>query len=114
MERYEFKQKDSKTGRLTLVLATATGGFGLIYVRSKVIVPGDAAATSSNIMASEFLYRAAIVSSLFSQIFMFFLGLTLFHLFKEVNRWLATVLFASVLISIALAPDQGCKGSTAG
>ena len=84
-------------------LSTVTGGFSLIFIRSSVIVPGDATATAANLMASEFLFRAAIVSSLFSQVFLFFLGLTLFHLFKEVNQWLATVLLASLMISVAIA-----------
>jgi len=84
-------------------LSTVAGGFGLIFIRSNVIVPGDASATAANMLASEFLYRAAIVSSLFSHILLFFLGLTLFHLFKEVNRWLATVLVASMMISVAIA-----------
>lgn len=84
-------------------LSTVTGAFGLLYIRSNVIVPGDAAATAGNIMASEFLYRAAIVSSLFSHVFLFFVGLTLFHLFQEVNRRLATVLVASMMISVAIA-----------
>ena len=88
---------------LLWLLSTAAGGFGLIYIRSNILVPGDAAATAGNIMAAESLYRAAIVSSLFSQIFMFFLGLTLFHLFKEVNKRLATVLVASVIIAVTIA-----------
>ena len=96
-------KKTARLAGLLWPLSTATGGFGLIYIRSNVIVPGDAAATAGNIMAVESLYRAAIVSSLFSQIFMFFLGLTLFHLFKEVNKRLATVLVASVMLSVAIA-----------
>jgi hypothetical protein len=84
-------------------LAAVTGGFGLFYIRSYVIVPGDAAATAANIVASEFLFRAAIVNNLFSQIFMFFFGLTLFHLFKEVNKRLATVFLASVMMTVAIA-----------
>ncbi len=84
-------------------LSTVTGAFGLISIRSNVIVPGDAAATAANIMASESLYRAAIVSSLFSQIFLFFTALTLYHLFKEVNQRLARVLIASMLVSVAIA-----------
>lgn len=96
-------QATARQAGLLWFLSTVTGAFGLLYIRSNVIVPGDAVATASNIMASEFLYRAAIVSGLFSQVFMFFLGLTLFHLFKEVNKWLATVLLAAVLISIAIA-----------
>jgi hypothetical protein len=84
-------------------LSTVTGAFSLITIRSNVIVAGDAAATAANIMASEFLYRAAIVSSLFSYIFLFFTALTLFHLFKEVNQWLARILVASMLVSVSIA-----------
>jgi len=94
------------TGRmagLLWLLSTATGGFGLIYIRSNVIAPGDAVATAGNIMAADSLYRAAIVSSLFSQIFLFFLGLTLFHLFQKVDKRLATALVASVIIAVAIA-----------
>ena len=88
---------------LLWLLTTVTGGFGLFYVRSRVIVPGDAAATAANIIGSEPLYRAAIVSSLVSQVLQFFLGLTLFELFKEVNKRLATVVLASVLMSVGIA-----------
>lgn len=84
-------------------LSAVTGGFGLIYVRSNVIVSGDAAATAGNIVASEFLFRAAIVSSLFSQVFMFFFGLTMYYLFKEVNKAMATVFLTSVMMSVAIA-----------
>src|SRR5712692_7043313 len=88
---------------LLWLFAVVTGGFGLSYVRSKVIVPEDAAATVANIMASEFLYRAAIVGTLFSQIFMFFFGLTLFRLFKGVHEVLATVFLVSIMMSVGIA-----------
>ncbi|HEX8846426.1 MAG TPA: DUF4386 domain-containing protein [Pyrinomonadaceae bacterium] len=88
---------------LLWLLTTITGGFGLVYIRSNVIVQGDAGATAANIVASEFLFRAAIVSTLLSQVFLFFLGLVLFHLFKEVNRRLATTLLASAMMTVGLA-----------
>jgi predicted benzoate:H+ symporter BenE len=88
---------------LLWLLTAVTGGFGLFTIRSRVIVPGDAAATAANIMASESLYRAAIVSTLISQVLLFFLGLTLFRLFREVDRRLATVLLASVMMTVGLA-----------
>jgi hypothetical protein len=84
-------------------LSTVTGGLGLLYVRSRVIVSLDAAATAGNIMASEFLFRAAIVSNLSSQVLLFFLGLTLYQLFREVNKVLARVLLASVMMTVAIA-----------
>jgi len=88
---------------LLWLLTTITGGFGLFYIRSRVLVPGDAAATAANILALEPLYRAAIVSSLVSQVLQFFVGLTVFELFKEVNKRLATLALASVLMSVGIA-----------
>jgi hypothetical protein len=54
-------------------------------------------------MASEFLFRTAIVSNLFSQVLLFFLGLTLYQLFREVNKALARVVLASVMMTVAIA-----------
>jgi hypothetical protein len=88
---------------LLWLLTTVTGGLSLIYIRSNVIVSADAAASANNLMTNEFLFRAAIVSGLFSQLFMFFLGLTLFHLFKQGNKRLAMVLFASAMIAVGIA-----------
>ena len=88
---------------LLWLLATVTGGFGLFYIRSRVIVPEDAAATVANIMASEFSYRAAIVGILVSQIFLFFFGLTMFRLFKGVHEVLATVFLISIMMSVGIA-----------
>lgn len=86
-----------------MFLMAVTGGFSLVYIRSNVIVPGDAAATAANIMSGEFLYRAAIVSGLFAHIFLFFFGLTLFQLFREIDKWLATVLLASIMMTVGIA-----------
>lgn len=88
---------------LLWLLASVAGGFGLMYVRSRVIVTGDAAATVANIMASEFLFRAAVVSNLLSQVLLFFFGLTMYRLFREVDKALATVFLASVMMTVAVA-----------
>ena len=99
---YSLKKRARLAGLLWF-LAAVTGGFALLYVRSKVIVSGDAAATAGNIVASEFLFRAAIVSNLFSQLFLFFFGLTMYRLFKEVNKALATVFLTSTMMTVAIA-----------
>jgi len=99
----DSNKNTARLAGLLWFLSAVTGGFSLLYVRSKVIVVGDAAATAGNIVASEFLFRAAIVSNLFSQIFMFFFGLTVYHLFKEVNKALATVFLTSVMMTVAIA-----------
>ena len=55
-------KKTARLARLLWFLSTVTGSFGLLYMRSNLIVPGDAAETAGNLMASEFLVRAAIYS----------------------------------------------------
>ena len=97
-----FRKRMARRAGLLLLLTAMTGGFGIFYVRSFVIVPGDAAATAGRIVSSEFLFRAAIVGTLSSQVFFFFVGLTLFRLFEEVNKPLATVLVASVATSVGI------------
>lgn len=85
------------------LMAVVTGGFSLSYIRSNIIVVDNAAATAANIAASEFPYRAAIVSGLVSELFLFFLGLTLFQLFAGVNKRMARAMLASILISVGIA-----------
>jgi len=69
---YSLKQTARVAGLLWVLVAVTTG-FSLIYVRPKVIVSGDAAATINNIIAFESLFRAGIASSILSQIlFLFF------------------------------------------
>jgi len=96
-------RQTARLAGLLYLLAAVTGGFGLFYVRSNVIVQGDAAATAGNIVASEFLFRAAIVSNLCSQVFMLFFGLTMFRLLKEAHKALATVFLASIMLTVAVA-----------
>ncbi len=45
-----------------------TGPFSLIYVPSKLIVRGDAAATAGNILAHETMFRLAILADLVGQV----------------------------------------------
>ena len=99
----DSNKNTARLAGLLWFLSAVTGGFSLLYVRSKVIVVGDAAATAGNIVASEFLFRAAIISNLFSQVFLFFFGLTMYHLFKKVNKALATVFLTSIMMTVAIA-----------
>src|SRR5258705_10931883 len=87
---------------LLWILVGVTTGFSLIYVRPKLVVSRDPAATAANIMAFESLFRAAIASSILSQIFLLFFGLTIFQLFKGADKTLATVFLASVLVGVAI------------
>src|SRR5580765_4198961 len=88
---------------LLYLLSAIVGGFGYAYIRNKVIVPGDAAATAANVLAAELTFRAAIVATLISQVLMFFFGLTLFRLLKGINQTWATIFLASIIISVTIA-----------
>ena len=77
--------------------------FNLGFVRQSLIVPGDAAATVNNIMASESLFRLGIVSDLIAQTVFIFLVLILYKLLKPVNKNLALLMVILALVGIPIA-----------
>lgn len=78
-------------------------GFGILYVPSQLVVPGDAATTASNIIASEGLFRGAIVSNLIGQTIFIFLPLVLYRLLKPVDKNHALLMVVFVLIAVPIA-----------
>ena len=68
---------------LSLVL---TAPFSLLYVPGKLIVRGNAAATASNILTHEMLFRLCIVSELLSSVIFICLGLALYRLLSSVTK----------------------------
>jgi hypothetical protein len=73
---------------LTLVIAPLR----LIYIPSKLIVSGNAAATASNIAAHQTLFRLGILTDLFTAVMGIFLTLALYRLFKGVDQFLAAMM----------------------
>jgi hypothetical protein len=90
-------------GFLYLILAPFTA-FPLFYVGSTLVVPGDAAATASNIMASEGLFRAGIASESIVFLIEVVLIVLLYVLLKPVNKTLSLVAASARL---AMAAIQG-------
>jgi len=80
-----------------------TGPFTLIYVPNKLIVPGNATATASNILAHEMLFRVAIVADLIGSVIFICLAVALYRLLSGVNKTLASLMVAFVLVSAAVA-----------
>ena len=101
-ETNSLKQTARLAG-LFYLLQVLTMGFNLGYVRSTLIVAGDAAATAANISANESLFRMAMASNIISQIFLFFFGLTVYKLFKGFNKTLAMIFLTSLLLSVGIA-----------
>jgi hypothetical protein len=93
----------NRTARLAGALYLAVmpfAFFGIMYVPSALVVPGDPATTSGNILASEFLFRSGTVSHLIGQIIFIFQVLALYRLLKPVNRNHAALMVILVLLSI--------------
>lgn len=99
----------SPTGRTArsigwLYLVTmAPAPLNLIYLPSHFIVRGDAAATASNIAGGELLYRLCTLAGLFNSIMFIVLGLSLYNLFKDVDRKQARLMVAFVAVSAAIS-----------
>ena len=85
-------------GWLYLVLGVFAG-FSLQYVASHLIVSGDAAATTNNILASESLFRIGIVSNLIVALINIVLALALYQLLKPVNANMATLMVILILVA---------------
>jgi hypothetical protein len=88
---------------LLYVLTSFVGFFAMGYVPSKLIVHGNAAATASNIAASETLFRLGIAGELIGQAGFIFVALALYDLLKGVNRRHASLMVTLIVVSIPIA-----------
>lgn len=79
----------ARVAGLGYLIIIASGIFAEFFVRSGLIVPGDAAATAANILASEPLFRASLASEFVMLTADVLLALALYVIFREVNRGLA-------------------------
>ena len=82
------KMNPNKTARVAGFLSLIMIPFALFGIMwaSSLIVPGDAATTANNIMASESLFRLSIGSALMVQVGHILLVLVLYKLLKVVNK----------------------------
>src|SRR6266481_4761506 len=94
------KQTARLAGVLYLVNA-ATGFFGIVYVPGKLIVSGNTAATVSNILGSERLFRLGIVSELICAAEFLYLVWVLYRLLSGVNKTHAVLM---VMWGLAFVP----------
>jgi hypothetical protein len=88
---------------LLYILFSIPGFCAMVYVPSKLIVHGNAAATASNIAASETLFRLGIGAQLICQAGFIFVALALYHLLKGVNQRHASLWVILVVVAIPIA-----------
>ncbi|MDR3267804.1 MAG: DUF4386 domain-containing protein [Tannerella sp.] len=79
-----------------------TMAFGWMYVDAALFVPGDAAATAANILASEQLLRLGFVSSCVGMICFLMVANTLYKLFEPVDRNLSRLIVVFVAVDVAV------------
>jgi len=95
-------QRTARTGGLLYLILAVCGGFAEFFVRQGLIVRGDAAATASNILASQPLFRTGLLAELAGQVAFVLLGLVLYRLLKPIGRNLAAAMLTFVLIAVAI------------
>ena len=87
-----------------LYLATCIPApFSLLYVPRKLIVPGNAAATAANILASEGMFRLGIAGQIVSAIGFLFAVRALHRLLQGVDKRLASLMVTLFAISIPIS-----------
>ncbi len=95
-------RKKSRIAAFWYLLILVTGPIVLIYLPSRFSVPGDAAATIARIMAAQALYRLGIVIQLISSIGFLFTAMSLYALFKGVDRGQARAMAALVVVCVPI------------
>jgi hypothetical protein len=93
-----------RTARLAGVLYLAMSilsFFGYLYVPARFYVADNAVATVGRITEGMFLYRMGILSSLVGQVLFLFVALSLYELFKDIDKVQARALLILVCVGVA-------------
>jgi hypothetical protein len=93
-------QKIARVAAFVFLIIFCQGMASELFIRPAIIVPGDAAATVKNIMASGLLFRVSIVSDLIRQMFLVLLPLVLYKLLKPVNKNIALLMVTFALVCV--------------
>jgi hypothetical protein len=88
---------------LLYLLTSIVGFFAMGYVPDKLIVRGNAAATASNIAASETLFRLGVVAELVGMAGFIFVARALYDLLKGVNQRHASLMVLLIVVSVPIA-----------
>ncbi len=99
-ERNHSPQKIARDAAFVFLIIFCQGMATELFIRPAIIVPGDAATTVTNIMASGSLFRLSLVSDLIRQMFMMLLLLLLYKLLKPVNKNIASLMVICGLICV--------------
>ena len=95
----------ARVGGFAYLIIIVAGAFGEMYVRSRIIVSGDATTTASNILSDSLLWRIGIAGDLLMHVCDVIVMMCLYVLLKPVNKNLAllAVLFNLIQTSVLVA-----------
>jgi hypothetical protein len=95
----------ARIGGFAYLIIIVAGALGELFIRNKIIVSGDAAATAQNIAASPLLWRIGITGDLLMHVFDLLLAIVYYFLLKRVNKTLAmlSVLFGLIQTAVLVA-----------
>jgi hypothetical protein len=94
--------KAARTAGFIYLSMIIVAPFCLLYIPSKLIVHGNAAATADNILAHETLFRLSIFGDLIGQVIFICLGVAFYRLLRDVNKTWALLMLSLVLTSAAV------------
>jgi hypothetical protein len=95
-------QTYTRIGGVLYLVIIAAGIFAELFVRGKLVVPGNATATANNIMTHEMLWRISIATDLLMHVCDVPLMLIFYVLLKPVNKNLALLALLFNLIQTAV------------
>jgi len=98
----ESRKKTARIAGLLYLLISIPGPFVLLYIPSKLIARGDAAATAHNILASQPLFRTWIAGELIFCAVFLLVPLALYRLLKEVNKGQASLMVTLFALSVPI------------
>jgi hypothetical protein len=85
------QQKAAKVAGLAYILIIILGVFKVNFLESRLILSGNDAATATNIMTNELLFRIGVASEIILFVLVVFLAVALYVILKPVNKNLALV-----------------------
>lgn len=95
-------RRDARIAGLLYLIVIVAGAFAQAYVRQRLVVPGDAAATAANLVANEQLYQWGFVADLIPLLCNVILAVIFYQLFSVVNRSIAALAVLFALLGTAI------------
>lgn len=92
----------SRIGGILYLMIIVGGAYGEMFLRGRLIVPGDATATAANMTSMESLWRIGVASEVFMLVCALVLTWILFLLLRPVSRELALLAVFFTLVTLAV------------